>query len=199
MSSRVHARATARFSRHAAGNLVALTLVLLFLIANLPIQATRSANPSNNVPASENQNLNEAEVDFKNGDTTLAGRLLIPITDGAHPAIVIIHGSGPDEGSEYRVYAEQFARAGIAALIYDKRGSGKSSGDWRHLTLEDLTGDALAAVRYLKSRPEINPRQIGLWGISQGSWIVALAASRSKDVAFVITVAGDGVSPTQQE
>ncbi len=199
MLFRRHARPTGSLSNHAVRNLVARALAYLFLSVHSPVYAEGNANPSNNVPASGNQDLKEAEVDFKNGDITLAGTLVMPRTEGAHPAIVIIHGSGPDEGSEYRVYAEQFALAGIAALLYDKRGSGKSTGDWRHLTLEELTADTLAAVAYLKSRPGINPQQIGLWGISQGSWVAALAASRSKDVAFVITVAGDGVSPTQQE
>ena len=183
----------------AARTLVVLALLSLLISVQMPAYAEENANPSNSAATNETQDLKEDQVRFKNGDVVLAGTLLIPLSEGTHPAIVIIHGSGPDEGSEYRVYAEQFARAGIAVLLYDKRGSGKSTGDWRYRTLDDLTGDALAAVGHLKSRPEINPQQIGLWGISQGSWVVPLAASRSKDVAFIITVAGDGVSPTQQE
>lgn len=193
------ARTTNNYSSHVASNLAVFTFVYLFLPVHLPLYAEDNTNPSNNVAARELQNIKEDEVQFKNGDVVLAGALLMPLGEGTHPAIVIIHGSGPDEGSEYRLYAEQFARAGIAALLYDKRGSGKSTGDWRYRTLDDLAGDALAAVTYLRSRPEINSQQIGLWGISQGSWVVPLAALHSQDVAFVITVAGDGVSPTQQE
>jgi pimeloyl-ACP methyl ester carboxylesterase len=187
------------FSSRVASSLVVFTFAYLFLPVHLPVYPTGNTNPSNNVAASKRQNIKEDEVQFKNGDILLAGTLLMPLSEGTHPALVIIHGSGPDEGSEYRVYAEQFARAGIAALLYDKRGSGKSTGDWRYRTLDDLAADALAGVTYLKNRPEINSQQIGLWGISQGSWVVPLAALRSQDVAFVITVAGDGVSPTQQE
>lgn len=179
--------------------LVVLTLGYWLIFSPLPIYAQDSLNLSDNAARNENQSFKEEQVQFKNGDVVLAGTLLTPSAGGTHPAIVIVHGSGPNKGSWYRLYAEQFVRAGIAALIYDKRGSGKSTGDWRYRKLDDLTSDALAAVSYLKSRPEINPQQIGLWGISQGSWIVALAASRSEDVAFIITVAGDGVSPTQQE
>lgn len=185
-------------------NQLALALVVLALpfssiAVQSPAYASDVINPSKNSATGEPQNLREEQVQFKNGDVILAGALLSPLPIGVYPAVVIIHGSGPNEGSGYRLYAEQFARAGIAALIYDKRGSGKSSGDWRYRTLEDLTSDSLAAVAYLKTRSDINPEQIGLWGISQGSWIVPLAASRSKDVAFVVAVAGDGVSPTQQE
>lgn len=184
---------------HTARTLVIVALIYLLIPVQFSTYAEDDAKLSNSAVTNETQNLKEDQVQFKSGDVVLAGTLLMPLSESTYPAIVIIHGSGPDEGSQYRVYAEQFARAGIAALLYDKRGSGKSTGDWRYRTLDDLTGDALAAVTYLKSLPEINPQQIGLWGISQGSWVVPLAASRSKDVGFVITVAGDGVSPTQQE
>jgi pimeloyl-ACP methyl ester carboxylesterase len=200
MSPTIYSRTRGELSGHAVRGAVALALICLLLAFQLNAYAEDQAGVANKAAASDQPNPQEIEVQFRNGDVMLAGILLSPPARmGTHPAVVIIHGSGPNEGSEYRIYAEQFRRAGVAALIYDKRGSGKSTGDWRYRTLDQLTGDALAAVAFLKSRPEINPQQIGLWGISQGSWIVPLAASRSKDVAFVITVAGDGVSPTQQE
>jgi pimeloyl-ACP methyl ester carboxylesterase len=95
--------------------------------------------------------------------------------------------------------AVAFAQHGIAALIYDKRGTAQSSGDWYAASLDELAGDALSAVRYLRGRTEIRPHQVGLWGLSQGGWIVPLAAARSDGVAFVITVSAAGVSPAQQE
>lgn len=146
----------------AVRTLVVLALVYLLIPVQLPTHAEDSANLSDSAATNETQNLKEDQVQFKNGDVVLAGTLLTPLTSGVHPAVVILHGSGPNKGSGYRVYAEQFVRAGIATLLYDKRGSGKSTGNWRYRTLDDLTGDALAAVAYLKSRPEINPQQIGL-------------------------------------
>jgi pimeloyl-ACP methyl ester carboxylesterase len=83
--------------------------------------------------------------------------------------------------------------------VYDKRGVGASTGDWLKSGFEDLAEDALAAVQLLQSRPEISSKQIGLWGASQGGWIVALAASRSRDVAFIISQSGPGVTPHEQE
>ncbi|MGH9907623.1 MAG: alpha/beta hydrolase [Pyrinomonadaceae bacterium] len=59
--------------------------------------------------------------------------------------------------------------------------------------LRDLAGDALAAVEFLKSRNEINRKQIGLWGLSEGGWVAPLAAMKSHDVAFLIIVSGPGV------
>ncbi len=139
----------------------------------------------------------EEEVRFSNGDVILSGTLYLPSKTGSHPAIVFVHGDGPDTREGYRFFAELFARRGFAVLIYDKRGTGASSGSWKESRFSDLADDALAGVQLLKNRNDINPQQIGLWGGSQGGWIAPLAASRSKDVAFLIIKSGPGVGPAQ--
>jgi alpha-beta hydrolase superfamily lysophospholipase len=140
----------------------------------------------------------EEEVSFTNGDVTLSGTLVLPRTKGPHPAVVIVNGLGPWVRSAGSSLANFFALNGVAALIYDKRGCGSSTGDWTKSGFDDLAGDALAGLELLKNRSDINPHQIGLWGISQGGWIVPLAASRSKDVAFIISVSGPGITPEAQ-
>ena len=90
----------------------------------------------------------------------------------------------------YHELGRHFARKGVAALIYDKRGCGASTGDWTRAGLSDLAEDALACVQFLRSRPDINPTQVGLWGLSQGASIIPIAAGRSPEVAFVIAVGG---------
>src|SRR5687768_1020528 len=99
----------------------------------------------------------------------------------------------------FRHMAEFFAVHGVASVIYDKRGLGSSTGDWLRASFEDLAADALALVHFLKNTPGIDPRRIGLFGASQSGWIVALAASQSKDVAFIISQSGPGVTPEEQE
>ena len=99
----------------------------------------------------------------------------------------------------FRHMAEFFAVHGVASVIYDKRGLGGSTGDWLRAGFEDLAGDSLAVVRLLKSRPGIDARRIGLFGASQSGWIVALAASQSTDIAFIISQSGPGVTPEEQE
>ena len=136
------------------------------------------------------------DVTFKNGDVMLAGTLTLPSGDHPHPAVIFVHGSGAADRESNRFYADLFARHGIATLIYDKRGVGASTGDWRYVHLSDLAQDALAGVQLLKSRKDINPNQIGIFGGSQGGWVAPLVASRSKDVAFVITSAGSTFTPT---
>jgi len=121
--------------------------------------------------------------------------LTLPSGDKRHPAVIFVHGSGAASRESNRFYADLFARHGIASLIYDKRGIGASTGDWRYVHLSDLAEDALAGVQLLKSRKDINPNQIGIFGGSQGGWVAPLVASRSKDIAFVITSAGSTFTP----
>ena len=116
---------------------------------------------------------------------------------GPFPAIVFIHGSGPDSRENYRGQAIWFARHGVAALIYDKRGVGGSSGDWRYVHFSDLADDALAAVQLLRARPDIRRDRVGFWGGSNGGWVAPLAASRDSSVAFVITVSGAAWPPAE--
>lgn len=134
----------------------------------------------------------QEEITFHNGDVTLRGTLTLPATKGRHPAIVLVHGSGPERrpGGHWTHY---FARHGIAYFYFDKRGSGASTGDLNSASIEDLASDVLAAVETLRRNASINPRQIGLIGHSNGGWVATLAASHSKDVAFLIVKSGSGL------
>ena len=145
----------------------------------------------------------QEEVTFQNGDIKLAGTLFVPLKKGRYPAVVFFHGSGPQTRESYlRYFAAHFAEKGIATLIYDKRGTGNSTGEIWYKTgdsFDNLVGDALSGVQFLLNRSDINPKKIGLWGLSQGGWLAPLAASRSKDVAFLIAISGGGVTPAEQE
>ena len=141
----------------------------------------------------------EEEVKFSNGDVTLAGTLSLPLTKGPHPAVVLISGSdGNTRGTGLPGLPQFFAQNGIAALAYDKRGNGASTGDLSVSGFDKLAGDAAAGVRYLQSRPDINSSQVGLWGVSQGGWLAPLAAINTAKVAFVILHAGPAVTPKEQ-
>lgn len=141
----------------------------------------------------------EESVTYPSGDVQLAGLLRIPKRPGPHPAIVFAHGSGPGTKNQVSMLAHFFLHHGIAVLGYDKRGVGRSTGDWRRIDFPELAADALAGVKFLQKCPDIDPRKIGLYGISQGGWVVSLAASLSKDVAFIVPHSGPGVSPKAQE
>jgi dienelactone hydrolase len=138
-------------------------------------------------------NYSREEVSFPHDNIALNGTLFLPSRAGKHPAVILIHGSGPHTRDDYRFYADRFARHGVAALIYDKRAVGGTGSNDERSDLRELAGDALAALKFLQGRNDINGKQIGLWGLSQGGWVAPLAASRSPEVAFLITVSGPGV------
>ena len=142
------------------------------------------------------QGVRDEPVTFRGAGATLSGALFLPAGGDRHPAVVLFHGSGPQPRNSFM--AHWFAEHGVAALTYDKRGVGASTGDFRTVAFTDLAGDGLAAVAWLKARPDIDSKQIGVWGLSQGGWLGPLAASQSKDIAFVIAVSGPGVSPGEQ-
>jgi dienelactone hydrolase len=136
------------------------------------------------------------EVIFRNGDVTLHGTLTLPTSPPPHPAVIFLHEAGP-RSRPFGVWPYLFAHYGIAMLTFDKRGSGASNGSWQTASFEDLAGDALAAVRLLRDRPDIDRRKIGLWSNSNSGWFVPLAAAHSSDVAFIISRVGSSLPPTE--
>jgi len=135
----------------------------------------------------------EREITFRNGDVRLAGSLLVPSGESRVPAVVFLHGSGPEGRWASRFLASQLATHGIAALIWDKRGVGQSGGDWRQATPDDLAGDAAAAVARLRGEPRIDSTRIGIHGHSQGGTLAPMVAVRSPGIAFIIASAGAGL------
>jgi pimeloyl-ACP methyl ester carboxylesterase len=148
---------------------------------------------------------NEQEVSYKNvkDDVKLAGTLTLPRAEsnsnGKFPAVLLITGSGSQDRDEtmlghrpFLVLADYLTRRGIAVLRVDDRGVGGSDAGSRSATTENYVGDVLTGVEYLKSRKEINSKEIGLIGHSEGGIIAPVAAVRSNDVAFIVMLAGSG-------
>ena len=140
------------------------------------------------------------EVVFNDDSIKLAGTLTIPPTEGRHPAVVMITGSGSQNRDEelfgfkpFKIIADNFTRHGIAVVRYDDRGVGGSTGSTSQSTTADFARDVIAAIHFLQKRPDINPKEIGVCGHSEGGIVGPLAASESPDVAFVICIAGTGI------
>ena len=133
------------------------------------------------------------DVRFSNGNIQLTGTLIAPTTGRRHPAIILVHGSGAENRDYILPFARFLIRCGMAVLGYDKRGVGGSTGDWNTASFDDLAGDVVAAVEYLKARDDIDRTQIGLLGVSQAGWIMPLAAVRAKGLAFLISISGAAV------
>jgi pimeloyl-ACP methyl ester carboxylesterase len=132
----------------------------------------------------------QQEVRFRSGAVELCGLLMLPRAAGEHAGVVMIQGSGDSDRDNVWAFAiaHHLALAGHAVLLPDKRGCGKSGGDWKAVGFEELAGDALAGLEVLAGRLDVDAARIGLVGLSQGGWIAPLAAARDERVAFAVSV-----------
>ena len=143
--------------------------------------------------------LEERDVQFRDGTVTLAGTLLSPRAGHRHPAILFLQGSGPEGRWANRYLAQKFAQAGFVALVYDKRGVGQSTGDWKTIGFDALADDGAAAIRFLQAQPNVDATRVGVYGHSQGGTLAPLVADKMANLRFVIASAASGVSPAETE
>jgi uncharacterized protein len=139
------------------------------------------------------------EIEADSGSARLAGSLWRPAGDAV--AGVLMHpGSGPSDRDNDVLFPpirEHLLGAGIAVCSFDKRGVGGSGGSWLEAGIAEQADDLLAALAVFQA--ECPGLPIGLFGHSQGGWVVVEAAGRGAPVGFVITNSGPGISPAQQE
>ncbi len=176
--------------------------------ASLPLSFKRSAAA---VDTSKPQDpkkpypYEETEVTFVNRvqGNKLAGTLTVPKDRKGVPAVILLSGSGPQNRDSalfghrpFLVLADHLTRKGIAVLRVDDRGVGGSAAVAGSTTL-DFATDALAGVDFLKKQPAVDAAHIGLIGHSEGGIVAPIAASQSKDVAFIVLLAGPGLPGEQ--
>ncbi|UTW60302.1 alpha/beta hydrolase [Kordiimonas sp. SCSIO 12603] len=134
------------------------------------------------------------EITFPSHDIQLSGSLVLPTDKPIKAAVVFVHGSGKQTRSLH--WAKRFADTGIAALVYDKRGAGKSGGFYESNqsvsgpNIALLADDAAAALKAVQAHPKTNTAPTGLTGISQAGWIVPIAAEKAGDVDFMVLWSG---------
>jgi fermentation-respiration switch protein FrsA (DUF1100 family) len=145
----------------------------------------------------------EQDVVFGNtqAGVELAGTLTVPPGPGPFPAVVLVAGSGPMNRDEevfghrpFAVLADHLARRGLVVLRYDKRGVGKSTGDFAQATTLDFAGDAISAWDFLAARPEVDAKRVGAIGHSEGGMIVPTLAANRPKTAFIVMLAGVGMT-----
>jgi pimeloyl-ACP methyl ester carboxylesterase len=141
----------------------------------------------------------EVPLTCAHDSVTLGGTLILPRSSGKHPAIVIAPGDFGSSRDQLKGYAFQFVRLGMAALVFDSRGAGGSTGPLASSSFDELAGDVTAWVDLLRKRQDIDPAKVGVFGFSNSAWTVTLAASRSKNVAFLISQSMSALPPWQQE
>lgn len=146
------------------------------------------------------------DVSFPGGaeGVTLAGTLTISAGEGPFPAAVLVSGSGPQDRDEtllghkpFLVLADALTKAGVAVLRYDDRGVGASTGDFQTGTTDDFANDAEKAAAFMRARPDIDPKRIGIIGHSEGGLIAPIVAARNDSIAFLVLLAGPGTDGKQ--
>lgn len=142
----------------------------------------------------------QEKIVFSSSGVELSALLLLPDSSGPTPGVAFIHGSGDSDrvGAAYLRTADYLASTGVAVLVPDKRGVGKSGGDWRRATLQDLAVDTRAAVRALASRSSVVDGEVGILGVSQGGWVAAEAAD-DPTIDFVVVLSGAAVPFADQQ
>ena len=195
MSQEQSERKTRRLSRR---RIMVIVVVVVAVVLLIPFVFKGEARAALVGPTLSE--IDYTEVSFNNGDLQLAGMLILPEGEGPFPVAVIIHGSGTSsrENKWYLTVAKHLQENGIAVLLPDKRGSEKSEGDWRGASFDDLAGDTLSAISYIKEQNQFEYSTIGVLGMSQGGWIAPLVATKSDDVSFVVSMSGAGVTSDEQ-
>jgi len=143
----------------------------------------------------------DVKFDNNTAGITLAGTFTYPKSGRNFPAVVLVSGSGAQNRDEelmghkpFLVLSDYLTREGIAVLRFDDRGVGESTGKHSEATSSDFSTDVLAAVDFLKTRKEIDKNKIGIAGHSEGGMIAFIVAKDNKDIAFIVSMAGTGVT-----
>lgn len=146
----------------------------------------------------ERLDLPEEIVFFPSGRLTLRGKLVTPDAPGPHPVAVLVHGSGKESAVDTYYNPYLYAAHGIATFAYDKRGTGGSEGSYLQ-NFHVLSDDTVAAVEFLRSRPDIDPGRVHLAGFSQGGWIAPLAAKKDGGIQSLLIGYGPMVPITGED
>ena len=142
---------------------------------------------------------NLKKITFTAVHFALVGELSFPKGEGPFPIILFVHGDGPATRTACAHEKERMWRAGYATFVWDKPGSGESRGKFEEKQLlHQRARILLAAVEAVKQEPRIDRKKIGVWGISQGGYVMSIARSTSKDISFLIAVSCPGEASVNQ-
>jgi uncharacterized protein len=140
------------------------------------------------------------ELTVRNGDVSLIGSLWLP-AEPTGPTVLMHPGSGPSDRNNdvfFPPIRQHLLESGVAVSSFDKRGVGESTGRWQEAAIVEQAHDAIACLKALRVNGSLDG-PVGLYGHSQGGWVVVEAAARCPEAAFVVTSSGPGVTPGEQE
>jgi hypothetical protein len=133
------------------------------------------------------------DLKIPSGGVQLGATLLLPPGAGRRPGIVLLPGSSSRRRRDLAFHADHFARAGLAVLVFDKRGTGETPGEYRSATYEQLARDAANAVEFLRRQPGVDAARVGLWGLSQGALLAPMVAAQVPELRFLVGISAPGI------
>ena len=142
--------------------------------------------------------LPERIVRFDSGEITLRGKLVTPAGTGPFPVVVLVHGSEDTSAVDHYFEPYLYAAHGLAAFVFDKRGTGESGGEYLQ-NFHVLSDDVVAALRWLRTQPQVDRDRMHLAGFSQGGWIAPLAARKDGGVRSILVGYGVMVPVTGED
>ncbi len=161
------------------------------------------------IPAVGQNTITEEFTLKANDSLQLAGDIMYPSTPGKYPAAILIWGSGPHTRDEtisgnpiFKQLADVLVAEGMIVLRMDKRGYGKSSGNFLsedNYTTLDLANDVQLAFNFLEKHKAVDTTRMGLIGHSEGSIIASMIAAKNQRVNWVIVFGPSGVSGKEIE
>jgi dienelactone hydrolase len=135
-------------------------------------------------------------LSIKSNNVVLSADFYKQKGNGKFPALVLLHGSSTNLKRDYVFDADFFAKRGFEVLIFDKRGNGKSTGDYYTSSYNDLIADAIACLEMLNKRESVDKSKIGLWGYSQGAMLLPKIISQTNIPSFLIAKSPEVISVT---
>jgi len=160
-------------------------------IQGMPPEIAMHFNLSKQSDTSPSENYTIEKFTISSKGANISAEIYKPKTNSLHPALVLLYGSGDYTKSWLAFDADFFSKQGIEVLIYDKRGSGESTGNRITATYENLAEDAIACLKILNQRETVDKSKIGLWGFSQGAMLLPFIASKTDIPSFLIAIAPD--------
>jgi uncharacterized protein len=140
----------------------------------------------------------EEQIHFTVQGQRLYGMLHLPQGRGPFPSLSFFHGFTGQRIEPHRLFvktARKLADEGFVVLRFDFRGSGESQGDFRDMTISGEIKDSLASLDFLKSQPHVDPRRIGILGLSMGGFVASHVASQSRLVKTLVLWAAGARPP----
>ncbi len=159
--------------------------------ATFPIQMVKAPPPP----------YRKVKLEWTSDHSLLKGHLYLPNITGPHPLMIRLHGSNTVSRDkwEYRSWADYFARLGLAVIVFDKRGEGKSEGNWQEASFNQLARDVVSVLGKVKDLEEIDTTKIILGGGSQAAYVATIAHQMSRSIDYLLLSSVPAVEVIEQE